>query len=124
MPRLPLLGISLGLLAMLAIGCGANAGARTIDGFPLGAPVECSPSMTVSCDQLVALGRQALDQRDPGHAAVQATHLYEEGPLPPGMVRSGTLRVIVFDLADGSTHATGVVCGVPPCAPLMTYPSP
>lgn len=123
LPR-PLLAISLGLSVVLTVGCGANGGTGKIDGFPLGNSVNCSASMTAWCDELVALGRQALDQRDPGHAAVDTSRVYEEGPLPTGMVRSGTLRVVVFGLADGSTHATAVVCGSPPCVPLMTYPGP
>jgi hypothetical protein len=42
----------------------------------------------------------------------------------PGVVhaRSGTLMVVVFELADGSRRAAGVYCGVGPCIGLGSYP--
>jgi hypothetical protein len=102
------------------------AARRIVDGFPIGAPAACAPEL---CDEWVQLARSVFDDRDPEHAEVINVRMYLEdltNPLlfEPGVVhaRSGTLMVVVFQLADGSRRATGVYCGVGPCIGLDSYP--
>jgi hypothetical protein len=97
-----------------------------VDGFPVGLPATCAPGQ---CDQWISLARSVLDDRDPAHAEVINVRMYLEdltNPLlfEPGVIhaRTGTVIVVVFDLADGAKRATGVYCGVGPCVGLATYP--
>ena len=61
-----------------------------IDGFKLGAVLECSPPIGSpdpslagsSCAGQPALALAALDARDPGHQAVIATTMYSDGTQP------------------------------------------
>jgi hypothetical protein len=99
-----------------------------IDGFPLGEPVGCGTAF-YRCDDLIALARSALDERDPGHANIVGASPYHEDLQSPALfdpsiphARSGQVFVVVFDLADSSRHASGVDCGVGGCHPLATYP--
>ena len=99
---------------------------RIVDGFPMGLPAPCAPRQ---CDEWIQLARSVLDDRDPEHVEVINVRMYLEdltNPLlfEPGVVhaRSGTLVVVVFELADGSRRATGVYCGVGPCIGLASYP--
>jgi len=105
---------------------GPSAG-PIIDGFPIGEPMGCG----VNCEELVGAARTALDSREPGHAEVISTAFFMEDMTNPVFYpdqavlrnRSGTLTVVVFSLADGSQHATGVCyCGTVPAIPLETYP--
>jgi hypothetical protein len=85
-----------------------------VDGFPIGRLADPVPDPAVA-----AFAVQALEERLPGHSAVQSSMAYQEDlqnttiwPDQP-VGRSGTLTVYLFHLADGSYHATGVYCGVP-----------
>jgi hypothetical protein len=104
----------------------APAAGPIVDGFPIGAPATCAPDR---CDEWVRLARSVLEDRDPAHAEVINVRIYLEdltNPLlfEPGVLhrRSGTLVVVVFELADGSKRAAGVYCGVGPCIGLGSYP--
>lgn len=97
-----------------------------VDGFPLGLPAACALRQ---CDEWIRLGLSALEDREPEHAEVLNVRIYREdltNPLlfEPGVIhaRSGTLVVVVFELADGAKRATGVYCGVGPCIGLASYP--
>lgn len=118
-----------------------------IDGFKLGAVLECSPPIGSpdpslagsSCAGQPALALAALDARDPGHAAVIATTTYSDGtqpgpldvtgnaptPTPPPTTHPGPdVTVFVFTLADGSVRATGVACTGPrACVGVGSYPN-
>jgi hypothetical protein len=129
------------LLAILAVaGC---AGSTTVDGFKIGAMVECSGGIgprvgDSGCD--LERATAALDAREPGHAAVVSYRMYSDGtqPGPIDMTGDGppptsgprhpgpNVTVFVFTLADGSTRATGVACGdVKPtvCVGVGAYPN-
>lgn len=83
-----------------------------VDGFPVGPAIEANPAE-------VALATQALDHRDPGHAAIISVDVYlEQGYLN----RSGSFSVYVFRLADGSYRATGVHCHPGGCDEYEHYP--
>jgi hypothetical protein len=103
-----------------------------IDGFKLGVRVTCSPGVGPPpsggwCRGLdAAMALAALDARDPGHAAVVSGPLmFTDGTQPEPMDVTGNaptptpaptshpgpdVTVFVFELADGSTRATGVAC--------------
>lgn len=133
-------------------GCGApgTPGARaapgaTIDGFTLGVLAACSPPVgptssaatAASCARYPALAAAALDARDPGHAAIVATTSWTDGTQPGPIDVTGNgppptagprhpgpnVIVFVFQLADASIRATGVVCpDAPPCVGVGSYP--
>jgi hypothetical protein len=99
-----------------------------VDGFPLATALDCATSFD-SCGELTALARSAFDIREPHHPSVVSSTVYNEDINNPllfdnsiGHARSGSVRVVVFDLADGSRGAAGVYCGVGGCVPLETYP--
>jgi hypothetical protein len=106
------------LVLAMCIGFGAGACSLAadpvIDTWPIGAALDCPDA--ASCAELVRVGVQGLDQRDPGHAQVVATYLHQEGAFVDPttgdrifMQRSGgCCHVLVVELADGSTHAIGV----------------
>jgi hypothetical protein len=113
--RLPIAPLALGIvivvagLVIVALGNGLSPAGATpgsgavVDGFPLGGLADQ--------DQVIeAFAAQALDQRMPGHAAVQSATAYREDSR---VVRSGTMTIYLFHLTDGSYHAAGVYCGVP-----------
>jgi hypothetical protein len=118
---------------------------NTIDGFTLGAIVECSPPVDVdaavldqSCAGFPKRATAALDAREPGHAAIVSTTMYADGTQPgpidvtgdasvppqPSMHPGPYVTVFVFTLADGSTRATGVACSGEPatCVGVASYP--
>jgi hypothetical protein len=102
------------------------AAGRIVDGFPIGAPATCDAR---TCDEWIRLALSVLDDRDPAHAEVLNVRIHYEdltNPLlfDPKVVhaRSGTLVVVVFELADGARRAAGVYCGVGPCIGLPSYP--
>lgn len=91
-----------------------------VDGFPLGAPAG-------SDAQIAAKATTALDQAQPGHAAIVSSRAYREDlqlVYGAGSARSGTMTIFVFALADGSYHAAGVYCGVTDCEPWPVYAPP
>ena len=85
-----------------------------VDTWPIGDPLDCVSG--ANCDVLTRVALAGLDERDPGHAAVVAARLHNEGALVDAktgnrvlMTRSGSCcSVLVVELADGSTHAIGV----------------
>jgi hypothetical protein len=100
-------------LGLVLCGCGVTPD-PLIDTWPVGASAACPD--TQRCEALVAAGLAGLDARDPGHAAVVATELRDEGViLDPStghqilMARSGgCCAVLLVRLADGTTRAIGV----------------
>jgi hypothetical protein len=113
------------MLAIVAIlaSCGRPA-YELVDGFPIGGPPDCG-----ACADEITMATAVLDARDPGHAQIQAATPYRDiDPCRDGYtkvqcVRDSHVVVVVFRLADGSTHATGVACiGVAPCAGTDKYP--
>jgi hypothetical protein len=100
----------------------------TIDGFPVGGAIACEGQQ--DCGTWIPLARAALDQRDPGHAAVvDATVHSEDFRNTEVYPDQGTLRtrtvgfvIVVFRLADGSERATGVLCPIGGCTGTGTYP--
>ena len=103
----------------------------TIDGFKIGVRVACSPGIgpapsggwCAGLDQAKAI--DALDARDPGHAAIASVTTFTDGTQPEPMDVTGNaptptpaptahpgpiVTVFVFELADGSIRATGVAC--------------
>jgi hypothetical protein len=118
--------VIVGIAAVISTGTLENAGqslvrlappVRMVDGFPIGEPVPCAQH----CAEWTRLARSALDVREHGHAEIVGARTFMEAHIPdlygPGVLytRSGTLIVVVFDLADGSVRATGVYCGVGGC---------
>ncbi len=102
-----------------------------MDGFKLGAMLQCSPpvgadaaTLDNSCVGNLKRATAALDARDSGHAAIVSVRTYADGAQagaidvtgdasPPTAVSPGpgpVVTVVVFTLADGSTNATGVAC--------------
>lgn len=87
----------------------------TINGFPLARQVDCADQ----CASHLALARTALDNSSPAHAQIVKEFIYAEGN---GIERSGSYKVTVFELADGSVVAVGISCaGVNPCQAEPTY---
>jgi hypothetical protein len=100
-----------------------------IDGFPIGRLLDCGLSRSAPCHEVLPLARAAFDSRVPDHPEILATSFFMEDINNPAIfdprvlhARSGTLIVVVFNLADGSKHAAGVYCGVGGCTGLATYP--
>jgi hypothetical protein len=120
------------LLAALAAAAWAAsrpaAVGTTIDGFPVGETITCDASQ--QCDDWVRLARGALDQRDPGHAAVVSSTVHGEDfqnttVYPDQSVlrsRGVGFVIVVFRLTDGSERATGVICTPGGCSGTGTYP--
>jgi hypothetical protein len=97
---------------LVAGGC-APAADPVIDSWPVGEPLDCPDAGR--CAELVRVGLEGFDERDPGHAPVVATELHREGGFvdPSGRriltTRSGgCCQVLLMRLADGSTRAIGV----------------
>ena len=100
-------------------------GGSTIDGFTLGSVVKCSPPLESdpvildrSCAGYPKRASEALDARDPGHAAIVSMEAYTDGTQPGPIDVTGpgepptpaprnpgpNVTVFVFKLADGSTR--------------------
>ena len=109
----PILLIVVLVAGLLASAC-AQAGDPVLDTWPIGGPVHCAD--IGRCAELVRVGLEGFDQRDPGHAKVVATELHLEGTLrdPSSgewvlMTRSGgCCWVLVMHLDDATTRAIGV----------------
>ena len=105
--------------AQSASGGAAPTPGAIVDGFPLGSLRNSLPEPDVA-----ALGVRALDSRIPGHAPIVTATAYNENmALVYGSdaVRSGSMTVYLYLLADGSYHAAGVYCGVGGCSPWPVY---
>lgn len=121
--------------------CGAVAGVAlaprllrglagpVVDGFPLGQRIDCAATAGVSCADIVTLATKALNARESGHAAVSAWTVYDEDLNNPDLfdnsmlhTTSGGVFIVVFDLTDGSPHATCVYRGVGGCSGQAHYP--
>ena len=111
--------ITIGVLALLAAGCGAltsiSGDGVVIDGWLVGPLTTCQDVVVTAdgvevargrCEDLVAAAANALDDRDPGHPAVVEMQLHERR-WPPNTV-GGLKYVAVYTLADGSVRAIGV----------------
>jgi hypothetical protein len=81
----------------------------TIDGYPIGAIAACQDG----CDRFVAHARAWLDVAAPGHAPIATTEVRHLGANIV-ITRSGGNGdfVVVMRLADGSSRATFVLCGM------------
>ncbi|HZM73919.1 MAG TPA: hypothetical protein VFC71_11155 [Candidatus Polarisedimenticolia bacterium] len=99
-----------------------------VDSFPIGEPIACVSNSR--CDEDLALATSALDRRDPGHAPIVETRLFQadarmtshRDEIDKGLLLIPPVTVVVFKLADGSTRATGVACpGVAGCAGIASY---
>jgi hypothetical protein len=110
------LAACLALLALGVLACGLlrEPPDPVIDGWPVGARVDCT--VRTDCEVLMGLARGRLDQRDPGHAAVARLTLHDEGTLTDPVTGSGILvtrsggapSIAVFELDDGTVTAIGV----------------
>ena len=116
------------VLVLLAVaGCSQ---VHRVDGFPVGNATECNRDFTPSCEQVIDAAIAALDERDPGHAKIDQTSVYDEdrSDFPEGTMRSGMLQVVVFDFADGTQRAVGAYCGPGQgggqCWPVPHYTGP
>lgn len=95
-----------------------------VDGFPVGPPVVCEP---LRCQTWTAIGETALDQREPRHPKVLASHVHSEDlanrfvVAPAASTRSLTYVIVVFDLEDGSHRAVGVICAPNECQSRPRY---
>ena len=107
--------LGLAILGTLVLGaCLPAARDPVIDTWPVGPPLDCVEDLR--CPELMRVGLAGLRQRDPGHAAVVGARLHREGTLVNPvtgdtilMIRSGgCCKVLVVELADGSTRAIGV----------------
>jgi hypothetical protein len=120
--------VGLALLGLLLTACGlvtSPADGSVIDGWLVGPPARCEDRVIRTennvevdrgrCADLVAAAAKALDDRDPGHAAVAAMRLHER--RWPANTCCGLQYVAVYTLVDGSVKAIGV--GWPGVA---TYP--
>lgn len=110
-------------IAALALACGRPR-YQVVDGFPIGGTPDCG-----DCVAEIAKATAVLDTHNPGHPAVQSATAYRDvdpcrdGYAPSPCFRDSHVVVVVFRLADGSTHATGVACiGVAECVGTATYP--
>lgn len=68
------------------------------------------------CDGLIRAATVALDARNPGHANIRQTSVYQEREAAPDAsglahidTRSEPVLVVRFDLADGTLSAIGVL---------------
>lgn len=124
-PYLLRLLLTAGCLAAATTGCGLvrPAADPVIDTWPVGVALTCEAfSEPGRCAELVRVGLEGFDGRDPGHAAVVSTELHSEGLALDRngdrfmYTRSGSCcSVLVMTLADGSVHAIGV--GYPGISP-------
>lgn len=115
MPRWRL-AATLIILALAVVSCGLLRAAPDpmVDGWPIGAEIDCTSR--ADCAALLDLARSGLDRREPGHAAVMRVTLHVEGTLvDPAtgdrilLTRSGGApSVAVFELGDGTVTAIGV----------------
>jgi hypothetical protein len=95
------------LPALLLIGCADAFTGHVVDGFPVGNRVDCA-SIGYGCDAVMNQAASALEAAFPGHASVVGSAVYEEDHS----IRSGSLYIVVFALADGTHRATGAYCTV------------
>jgi hypothetical protein len=110
------------LVAILVGACdpsGSTAEGRVIDGWSI-AMVSASCAIdpatdpsedpcSVQRDQMLAIATERLDQRDPGHASVTRTVLYDLGPGSALGTSSPPTHAMVFYLTDGGVRAIGLV---------------
>lgn len=102
------------VLALAAVaGCGQVG--STIDGWLIGSVATCTDRTVTAegvevqrgtCAELMAAAARAFDARDPNHAPVVRSQLYDRRS-PPGSY-GGLQFVQVFQLVDGSLRAIGV----------------
>jgi hypothetical protein len=103
-------------VTLVLAGCGLapTGGDPIIDTWPVGPPYQCEDLKR--CEEQIAAGLEGLAVRNPGHAPVAAARLHVEGAyVDPAsgnrilVTRSGgCCRVLVVELADGTTRAIGV----------------
>ncbi len=134
--RLAIVGAAV-LVAALAVAAWAATRqavvGTTIDGFPVGDAISCDAAQqdaAQQCQDWIRLAQAALDQRDPGHAAVVSATVHGEDfgnttVYPDQSVlrsRGVGFGIVVFKLADGSERAAGVYCPPNGCVGTPTYP--
>jgi hypothetical protein len=98
---------------VLAVGLGGwlalirSDAPTVIDGYTLGEPAQCASR----CERYGEIARAWLDEAVPGHAETVITELWTLDRIL--MVRSGGRDyVVLLRLADGTTRAVVVGCGV------------
>ena len=108
------LRVLLPVATIAACGLGSIVPNARIDGWSVGEPIACVQS-TPDCDVFISLAIEGLGNRDPGHAPIVTTVLYNEGLYPNKQSElveifrsSAGVWVAVFQLADGSRRAIGV----------------
>lgn len=116
--------LAVGVAIVLLVASQSRHPYQVVDGFPIGGSPACG-----TCADEIAQATRVFDARDPGHATIQSATAYGDvDPCRNGLSKERCRRdshvvVVVFQLSDRSTHATGVACiGVSPCAGTATYP--
>jgi hypothetical protein len=96
------------------VGCATVQPGTLVDGWSVGEQKTCAVG-DERCVALLPEASRGLDRREPGHAAIIAASLHEEGGYPgkDGQVilsirSGGCCDVALFQLADGSVRAIGV----------------
>ena len=89
-----------------------------LDGFPLGAAVDCR-GPAVDCDDIARAAQEGL-AADGTALQIRSTEVYAAGGKPAVGTRSQPLYVVVFTLDDGTRRAAGATCGVGGCEPVTS----
>jgi hypothetical protein len=97
-------GVQVVLVALVLVGCAANASGGVIDGWPVGPRADCSK---LDCGAYIRAANGALQRRDPDRPSVVDVTLYAEGDSAP-LRTTPCCSVAVFTLANGSVKAIGV----------------
>jgi hypothetical protein len=98
--------VLLAALVATAMSACALLPARVIDGWRIGAAVDCTQH---DCPAIVREATRGLDVIAPGHPAIAATSVVEWAFEVMPTVSSGLPFVVVLGLADGSVRAVGVM---------------
>ena len=108
--------VSIGLMALTALGAVGCGGPPRIDGLAVGER-RCTdqdisePTVRVACDRFTEFGLSTLDSADPEHAPVAAVELYRD-PVSHVFGGCGDRSIVALRLEDGTVRALYVQCGV------------
>ncbi len=110
------------LLAVALAACSSPpAASRTlgpgtmIDHYTLGDPIECIEYRDPTCEDYLQVATDiATDERGVAASAIVGHRFYHES-IPGTSAGSSSVVIVVLALADDSSLAVGVYCGVGPC---------